>query len=284
MVLREGEREERLHNVRSLLTRLKRDIYYDQFGVSGFYEDEEAFAAYDARLSYILNYRGASSGKTWKEWSEAIMGFDLQVRSPPDILVFLRPLLTCIRSFPQNEPMTANTTACTNNDERGWLCGRATHLRSELGADNPIIVSSGGIGGDYSHDCTFISAATECGALDAIAVHRYASVPGYWASNAETWLGQANGKLIYVEEWGINAASYDQSSAFQSEVEDMNSVGLPSLYWELILPASTACPYNAADDSGDQFGIVYSSGVNLSGPISEATKSAALQDWSAIIA
>ncbi|KAI0176987.1 glycoside hydrolase superfamily [Pestalotiopsis sp. NC0098] len=249
------------HDANSLLGDYRADIYYDQFGSAGFYEDEEAFTAYDARLSYILNYCGASSGKIWKEWSEAIMGFDLQ-----------------------NEPMTANTTACTNNDERGWLCGRATHLRSELGADNPIIVSSGGIGGDYSHDCTFISAATECAALDAIAVHRYASVPGYWASNAETWLGQANGKLIYVEEWGINAASYDQSSAFPSEVEDMNSVGLPSLYWELILPASTACPYNAADDSGDQFGIVYNSGVNLSGPISEATKSAALQDWSAIIA
>jgi mannan endo-1,4-beta-mannosidase len=178
--------------------------------------------------------------------------------------------------------MTANTTECTN-DQYDWICGRATHMRDRLGAKNPIIVSSGGIGGDYSHGCTFISKATDCSALDAIAIHRYASVPGYWASNANNWISQANNKLIYLEEWGINAANYNQSSAFPSEVEDMNSIGLPSLYWEFILPNVTGCPYSAAADSGDQFGIVYNSGVNLSGPMWEATRSTALQDWSSII-
>jgi mannan endo-1,4-beta-mannosidase len=183
----------------------------------------------------------------------------------------------------QNEPMTANITECTDGDQHDWICGRATHIRSELGADNSIIVASGGIGGDYSHGCTFISKATECSALDAIAIHRYASVPGNWASSANSWASQANNKLIYVEEWGINAASYDQSSAFPSEVENMNSVGLPSLYWEFILPSVSACPYTAAEDSGDQFGIVYNSGVDISGPMHEATESTALQDWSSII-
>lgn len=40
---------------------------------------KEAFDAYDARLSYILNYQGATSGKVWKEWTDAIFGFNLQV-------------------------------------------------------------------------------------------------------------------------------------------------------------------------------------------------------------
>lgn len=206
------------------------------------------------------------------------MGFDLQVRfmvdpsisSPADVAT-------------QNEPMTANITECSSNDQYGWICGRATHMRGELGANNPIIVSSGGIGGDYSHGCTFISRATSCGALDAVAIHRYASVPGYWATSADTWVSQANNKLVYVEEWGISAASYNQSSAFPSEVENMNSVGLPSLYWEFILPDATGCPYSAEGDSGDQFGIVYNSDVNLSGPMWEATRSAALQDWDRIV-
>lgn len=182
----------------------------------------------------------------------------------------------------QNEPMVAKASECTNGDVYNWVCGRATHMRDELGADNPIKVISGGIGGDYSHGCTFLSTAVQCDALDVIAIHRYASVPGYWASNSESWVSQANGKLVFVEEWGINAASYNQSSAFPSETADFNSVGLPNLYWEIILPDVQQCKYHAVTDTGDQFGIVYNSGVNVSGAMHEASKSDALQDWRSI--
>lgn len=179
--------------------------------------------------------------------------------------------------------MTAKLSECTGGDANGWLCGRATHMRSELGADNPIIITSGGIGGDFSHDCSFIAAATSCEALDALAVHRYASVPGAWAGSAKGWVENANGKLVYLEEWGINAASYDQSTAFPSETADMNSIGFPSLYWEIILPAVADCPYTAAGDSGDQFGIVYNSGVDLAGPMAKAAGTPALQNWPGIV-
>lgn len=57
-----------------------RDIYYTTWGPGYFYEKQEAFDAYDARLSYILNYKGATSGQVWKEWSDAIVGFNVQVR------------------------------------------------------------------------------------------------------------------------------------------------------------------------------------------------------------
>lgn len=179
--------------------------------------------------------------------------------------------------------MVAKVAECTDGDVDGWICGRATHLRTELDtvANNPILVTSGGIGGDYSHGCNFIAAATNCTALDAIAVHRYASVPGYWADNAVNWVAEAGGKLVYLEEWGINAASYNQTTAFASETADMNSVGFPSLYWEIILPPVAACPYDAATDSGDQFGIPYDSGIDLAGPMHQAAKTPALQNWPA---
>lgn len=148
----------------------------------------------------------------------------------------------------------------------------------------PIITTSGSIDGDFSHGCTFVEAATSCAALDAIAVHRYASVPGDWSELAHGWVDEAGGgKLVYVEEWGINAANYDQSAAFPGEVADMNSVGLPGLYWDFILPAASGCPYEAAADSGDQFGIVYDSGTDLAGPMGDAAESEALQDWGGII-
>ena len=183
----------------------------------------------------------------------------------------------------QNEPFTANTSACTANDAHDWACGRATHLRAELGADSRLIVASGGLGGDYSHGCNFMARAMGCAALDAVAVHRYASVPGKWDASAAGWVSQARGKLVFVEEWGISAASYNQTAAFPTEAASFNSVGLPALYWQFILPSVAECPYTAAGDSGDHFGIVYNSGADLSGPMHQARNSKALQDWRSIV-
>ena len=56
-----------------------RDAYYHRWGAGYFYEQQDAFNAYDARLSYILNYQGAYSGRVWKAWPEAIASFNLQV-------------------------------------------------------------------------------------------------------------------------------------------------------------------------------------------------------------
>lgn len=62
-----------------------RDVYYNRWGAGYFYQSQDAFTAYDNRLAYILNYKGAYSGKVWKSWPEAIVSFNLQVS-----LVFLR--------------------------------------------------------------------------------------------------------------------------------------------------------------------------------------------------
>ena len=121
-------------------------MYSNTFGGEGFYTKQEAFDAYDKRLSHILNYKGKTSGKVWKNWPEAIAAFDIQ-----------------------NEPMISKAYLCQDNDKAGWICGRAKHLREELGADNQIKISSGGIGGDVTNECYLTSAATECEALDLIA-------------------------------------------------------------------------------------------------------------------
>jgi hypothetical protein len=68
----------------------------------------------------------------------------------------------------QNEPMAPKQSECTNNDVHGWLCGRAAHMRSVLGAENAIKIGSGGIGGDYYWNCNFMQAALQCPELDMI--------------------------------------------------------------------------------------------------------------------
>ena len=126
-------------------TRPNSDAYNARWGSGFFYEKQDAFDMYDARLSHILNYKGKYSGKVWKNWHDGIMGFDLQ-----------------------NEPMTTKPSECLDGDTHGWICGRAKHLRKVLGDKNPIKVATGGIGGDFSHQCNLISAATQCDALDLI--------------------------------------------------------------------------------------------------------------------
>jgi mannan endo-1,4-beta-mannosidase len=100
-----------------------------------------------------------------------------------------------------------------------------------------------------------------------------------WSANLPNWLNQANGKKVYLEEWGVDSQQYDQKSAFVSEVNDMNSAGLPNMYWQLLPPSSGGCSYNPKNDAGDPFGIYTNSGVNLAGPINGATSSGAAQDW-----
>lgn len=175
--------------------------------------------------------------------------------------------------------MTPSASHCSNNDPHGWFCGRATHLRSELGSNSPILISTGGAGGDYSHGCTFLSAITSCPAVDAISIHRYASVPGNWKGSTGGWISQAKGKKVFVEEWGIDATKYARNSAFPSEVRDMNAAGLPGLYWQILPPVSGGCSYDPKTDNGDHFGIFTDGSVDLASPIKEAASSTGAQDW-----
>lgn len=121
----------------------RNDIYGQTYGAGYFYEDSAAIQAFDNRISAILNYEGAHSGRVWKDWSEVIMGFNLQ-----------------------NEPFASETSKCFLDSAEDWICGRSVHMREVLGANNPIKVASGGFGGDISHGCTFVGMG--CGSLDIV--------------------------------------------------------------------------------------------------------------------
>ncbi|KAI0117633.1 glycoside hydrolase [Hypoxylon sp. NC0597] len=240
------------------------DPYQDRYGSGYFYEQQAAFDDYDARLSHVLNYKGEFSGQVWKDWSDAIMAFDLQ-----------------------NEPMSTKTSECTTTAGANWVCGRAQHMRSILGVNNPIRISSGGIGGDISKGCTFMPAAINCDQLDMIAIHRYAgnlaNNPNEWSNSASGYLEQANGKLVYVEEWGVRQyqGAGDAAAEYPAQGNDMNKVGLPWLYWQIV-PAES-CNYDPTQDEDDSFSIFVNSNVDIGGAMRGAASTPGLQDWSDIL-
>ncbi|KAI0975228.1 glycoside hydrolase [Xylaria arbuscula] len=241
-----------------------KDPYWVKYGSGYFYEQQAAFDDYDARLSHVLNYKGKTSGKVWKEWSDAIMAFDLQ-----------------------NEPMSTKTSECTSGAGAAWVCGRAQHIRSVLGDDSPIKISSGGIGGDISKGCNFMDAAVNCAELDLIAIHRYAgseaSNPNEWSGAASGYVSSAKNKLVYVEEWGVRQyqGAADPAVEYPAQANDMNKVGLPWVYWQIV-PAET-CSYDPKNDGDDSFSIFQGSNVDVASAMKAASSATGLQDWTGIV-
>ncbi|KAK9419445.1 putative mannan endo-1,4-beta-mannosidase [Seiridium unicorne] len=247
------------------------DAYCKKWGSSSFYTDQNAATQYDKRIDYILNYQGKTSGKAWKEWGDAIMGFDIQVK---------------LEDMQSNEPFNAKASVCKDSNAAKWVCDRATHMRETLGSDNKIQVSTGGLGGDISNGCTFIESATSCKALDLIAVHKYAgaqsSNPGQWSGAAQSWISQANGKKVYVEEWGVNSKNTDPKTDFPAESEDIIKGQLPYLYWQVLPDVADGCSYSPKNDE-DPFGIFVGSGVDFKTEFEKAADSDAAQDWTGIV-
>ena len=122
------------------------DIYGETYGAGYFYEEAAAISAYDARLNHILNYVGKYSATAWKDYSDVIMAFDIE-----------------------NEPFAPKTAECEYSDASSWPCGRAQTMRTTLGTDSPIKISTGGLGGDFSHGCTFQAASMSCAEIDLVA-------------------------------------------------------------------------------------------------------------------
>ncbi|KAH8704632.1 hypothetical protein GQ44DRAFT_777910 [Phaeosphaeriaceae sp. PMI808] len=183
------------YDANSLLGDYRKDVYWATYGGGYFYEKQEAFNAYDARLSAILNYKGATSGQVWKNSSSAILSINLQVGCKG-----YWPLIGA-NCRTQNEPMTVDSRkAYKGGDAHSWICGRAKHIRATLGANNPILVSTGGIGGNISWGCTFLKAATEYIAVDIISTHQYARYPGNWKNATSGYIQSSNSKLAYLEE------------------------------------------------------------------------------------
>ena len=113
------------------------------------------------------------------------------------------------------------------------------------------------------------------------AVHRYAgsegSNPNQWANSYNSWISQANGKLVFVEEWGVNTQNLDPKSEFPANTKDMNAGGLPWVYWQLL-------PHQRCDASdNDPFGFYIDSGVDVAGQVKAANNAQSKQDWTGIV-
>ncbi|KAH9900470.1 glycoside hydrolase family 5 protein [Xylariomycetidae sp. FL2044] len=251
------------HDANSLLGDYRADVYGKKWNKKSFYTDSAALEAYNKRIDHIFNYKGKTSNKVWKEWSDAIFAFDIQ-----------------------NEPMSPDTSVCkSDGDSKGWLCNVAKHMRETLGADNPIRIATGGIGGDDSHGCSMIKAATGCDQIDLIAIHRYtgpqSSNPTQWSGSTKKWVDQSNSKLVFVEEWGVDTSKNSPKTELAAQAADLNKASVPNLYWQY-LPKKT-CDYNPAKDSGDKFGIFVESDTNIKSVVQQSNNADALQDWSQYI-
>lgn len=101
--------------------------------------------------------------------------------------------------------------------------------------------------------------------------------PGQWSGSYKDWMNQANGKLVQLEEWGVDTTKYDPKTEFPANTKDMNDGGLPFTYWQ-ILP-SKACD---TEDS-DPFGFYIDSGVPYAAEMKAASEADCPQDWSGIV-
>lgn len=112
-------------------------------------------------------------------------------------------------------------------------------------------------------------------------MHRYAGGegdnPNQWAGSYSSWIEQSNGKLVHLEEWGVDTTAYDVNTEFPANTKDMNSAGLPWTYWQL-LPAKKC-------DVGDTdvFGFFIDSGVPWEQEVQSASAADCPQDWSGIV-
>lgn len=112
-------------------------------------------------------------------------------------------------------------------------------------------------------------------------MHRYAGAQGnnggQWSAGYNDWLNQANGKLVNLEEWGVDTSQLDPSSEFPANTRDMNSAGLPWVYWQLLPPK--VCDVN----DNDPFGFYIDGGVPYAAEVQAANEADCPQSWAGIV-
>lgn len=92
------------------------------------------------------------------------------------------------------------------------------------------------------------------------------------------WLSKANGKLVILEEWGVNTQQYNTVDEFRSNSQDMNSAGLPWIYWMLLL--------SKRRDAGDSDVFLFyidQDGVPVAEQVQAASNADSPQNWNGIV-
>ncbi|KZP30326.1 glycoside hydrolase family 5 protein [Athelia psychrophila] len=184
-------------------------VYNTKYTEEGFYTSSDALVDYNKRITHILNIHNNSllGDQPWSELSDYIIGYDVM-----------------------NEPMI-NQNAPFFEDNLSWVCNVAKQIRGNVGDPNQLIFSGGNSAGVSVQSAFF---ASSC-AIDVVAIHDYTD--GYDSYlPAAIKAAQAAGKKLIIEEWGSSAGS-TRAANLASNVQKINSYGVPWVYWELITNA-----------------------------------------------
>ncbi|TFK50436.1 glycoside hydrolase [Heliocybe sulcata] len=187
------------------------DVYYQAAGSSeAFYTSQTTIDAFNNRITHILNgHMHQTLGQPWSELGDYIFGLEAQ-----------------------NEPMIFDQSFYTSHLE--WICNTAKQIRGNVGNPNMLIFTGGG-SGSASVQSTFFSSSC---AIDVVAIHDYNDDWDSFMSSAVSQ-AQAAGKKLIAEEWGSLYSSSDSSRVanLESNIQKINSYGVPWMYWELITNA-----------------------------------------------
>jgi len=198
------------------------DAYARWWGTGDFYEVQAAFDAFDNRLRHILNHNHTTLGQPWSELSDYIFAFEAE-----------------------NEAMIGNGQDYIAAHQY-WQCDRATTIKSVLGDNSGILVTTGGESWlDESMQPDWFS----CDALDVIAIHAYG--PGdFDQGKISGYVQQATnaGKMLIFQEWGACYFNTDNNNCpsgspldpntraqnIQNWANTISSAGVPWMYWQVL--------------------------------------------------
>ncbi|KAG8743024.1 hypothetical protein FRC10_000475 [Ceratobasidium sp. 414] len=198
------------------------DIYGQWYGTGYFYEHADAISGFDNRLRHIMNHVHRSLGKPWKQLNQYIFAFEAQ-----------------------NEAMVGKGEDYINA-HLSWQCDRANTIKSTLGSNSGILVTTGG---ESWMSESVKSAWLSCAALDVIAIHAY-GVGDFTTSNIMTYVNQAKaaGKKLIFQEWGACYYNTDNNNCptgtalstttrnnnIKTWASQITAAGVPWLYWQVL--------------------------------------------------
>jgi mannan endo-1,4-beta-mannosidase len=198
------------------------DVYDQWWGTGYFYEQQDAQDAFDNRLRHVLTHTHKTLGKQWKDLSQYIFAFEAE-----------------------NEAMIGNGQDYIAAHQY-WQCDRAKTIKSVLGSNSGILVTTGG---ESWLDESMQPDWFNCAYLDVLAIHAYGT-GDYNTSKIQAYVNKAkqSGKFLLFQEWGACYYSTSNNDCPQGTPLDPNtranniknwanqisSAGVPWMYWQIL--------------------------------------------------